>query len=126
MSKVSSSNTKPEILVRKFLFGCGMRYRLHNKKLPGKPDINLAKYKTIIFIHGCFWHCHENCEAARLPKTNLDYWKHKIDSNTKRDHINADKLISMGWKIIIVWECELKNAVLRTERLNNLIYEIKK
>ena len=124
MSKVSSKNTKPEILVRKFLFSNGLRYRLHIKKLPGRPDITLAKYKAVVFVNGCFWHGHENCEAATLPMSNVEYWNRKISSNKRRDMANMGKSASLGWKVIIVWECELINSNNRVARLENIIQEI--
>jgi DNA mismatch endonuclease (patch repair protein) len=106
MAKVSGANTKPEILVRKFLFSKGYRYRINVKSLPGKPDIVLPKYKTIIFIHGCFWHGHQNCEAAALPTSNVDYWTKKISSNITRDFQNTEQLQTLGWNVITIWECE--------------------
>ncbi len=123
MSKVSSEDTKPEILVRKYLFSEGFRYRKNVKDLPGKPDIVLPKYNTIIFVHGCFWHGHENCEAAKLPDSNLNYWVKKISSNMNRDSQNIQILRKFGWNVIIIWECELK-AKVRKERLTSLVKEI--
>ncbi|GHT04351.1 very short patch repair endonuclease [Bacteroidia bacterium] len=123
MSKVSGKDTKPEILVRKFLFSKGFRYRKNVNKLPGKPDIVLPKYKTIIFIHGCFWHGHENCEAAKLPTSNVAYWTKKVSSNIERDCRNKQSLKSLGWNVIVIWECELKIKN-RGERLESLIMEI--
>lgn len=108
MSKISSKNTKPEIVLRKALFEKGYRYRINYKKLPGSPDIVLPKYKTVIFVHGCFWHAHSNCKEAHLPKTNIEFWRNKINSNIKRDKKTTQLLISLGWNIIIVWECEIK------------------
>jgi DNA mismatch endonuclease (patch repair protein) len=108
MRKVSGKDTKPEVLVRKFLFSKGFRFRKNVKELPGKPDIILPKYKTIIFIHGCFWHGHENCEAAKLPTSNVDYWTKKVSSNVMRDLQHTQQLQILGWNIITIWECELK------------------
>lgn len=123
MSKVLSKDTKPEIIVRKFLFSRGFRYRKNVNTLAGKPDIVLAKYKTIIFIHGCFWHGHVNCPAYRMPKSNIEYWQKKISTNIERDIQNINSLKSMGWNIVIVWECELKKKS-RNKRLEALIKQI--
>lgn len=108
MSKIPSKNTKPEIVLRKALFAKGYRYRINYKKLPGKPDIVLSKYKTVIFVNGCFWHSHINCKDAHLPKTNTEFWKNKIDQNIERDTKNIQQLSDLGWNIITVWECEIK------------------
>ena len=123
MSKVSGKDTKPEVLVRRFLFSKGFRYRKNVNGLQGKPDIVLPKYKTIIFVHGCFWHGHENCEAARLPASNMEYWTKKISSNVIRDFQNIQLLKRSGWNVIVIWECELK-MINKENRLNNLIREI--
>ncbi len=124
MSKVSGKDTKPEILVRKHLFSKGFRYRKNVKNMPGKPDIILPKYKTIIFVHGCFWHGHNDCEAAKLPVSNVDYWTKKISSNIKRDSSNIQQLEKLGWNVIVVWECELKSKA-KEKRLEQLVNEIK-
>jgi DNA mismatch endonuclease (patch repair protein) len=108
MAKVSGVNTKPELLVRKYLFSKGFRYRINVKELPGKPDVVLSKYKTVVFIHGCFWHGHPNCEAARLPASNVEYWIKKVSSNITRDSQHLKRLSLLGWKVITIWECELK------------------
>ena len=108
MSRIRSQNTKPEIIVRKFLHKKGLRFRLNDKKLPGKPDIVLLKYNTIIFIHGCFWHCHRNCKFAKLPIQNSAYWISKLENNVRRDHVTQQKLKKEGWKIIVIWTCRLK------------------
>lgn len=107
MSKIRSKNTKPEILLRKALFAKGYRYRINDKKMPGKPDIVLPKYKTAIFVNGCFWHGHDNCKIAHIPKSNIEYWSNKIVKNKKRDIENYAKIQTLGWDIITVWECEL-------------------
>jgi len=107
MSKIKSTNTKPELMLRKFLFSKGMRYRINYKKLPGKPDIVFTKYKTIIFVNGCFWHGHENCKIAHLPKTNTDFWQNKISRNIERDNKNVQNNILLGWKVLVIWECEI-------------------
>ena len=107
MSRIRSKNTKPELALRKALFARGFRYRVNDKKLPGKPDIVLPKYKTVIFIHGCFWHGHEDCKYAYIPKTNTRFWIDKITSNAERDKVNAEKLTALGWNVLMVWECEI-------------------
>jgi len=123
MAKVSGKNTKPEIKVRKYIFSKGFRYRKNVSDLPGKPDIVLPKYKTIIFIHGCFWHGHENCEAAELPTSNVDYWVKKVSSNVNRDYQNIQLLKKSGWNVIVIWECELKKKN-EEKRLDYLVKEI--
>ncbi|WP_345270558.1 very short patch repair endonuclease [Nibrella viscosa] len=123
MSRIRSKDTNPEIVVRKFLFSMGFRYRLHDSKLPGKPDIILPKYKTAIFVHGCFWHNHEGCKRANLPKSNLDYWIPKIERNKKRDVENQAKLAALGWHIIVIYECQLKAKVL-SDTLNKVVNEL--
>ena len=104
MSAIKSKNTKPEIAVRKLLHSMGYRFRLHRKDLPGSPDIVLPKYKTVIFVHGCFWHRHQNCKYASTPKTRQEFWNKKFNENINRDKINQENLSSKGWKIIILWE----------------------
>lgn len=124
MSKIGGKNTKPEILVRKFLFSKGFRYRINVKTLPGKPDIVLPKYKTVIFINGCFWHGH-NCKKGKLPSSNIDFWKEKISNNKSRDDKNSDLLIKLGWKVIIIWQCEISKIDDRIKILNKLLEDIK-
>lgn len=111
MAQVKSIETKPEIALRKFLFSHGFRYRKNVKQLLGKPDIVLPKYKTIIFVHGCFWHGHKNCEASTLPKSRQEYWYPKIKGNIKRDIKNKKLLKKLGWQIITVWECQIKKIL---------------
>ncbi len=123
MSLIRSTDTKPEALVRKYLFSHGFRYRKNDKKLPGKPDIVLPKYKTVIFVNGCFWHMH-GCSRSRLPKSNLEYWKPKIDKNIERDRIVRSKLSELGWNVIVVWECELKKKNF-DNRMEKLCSEIR-
>ena len=123
MSRIRSTNTKPEEIVRKYLFSHGFRYRKNDKRYPGKPDIVLPKYHTIIFVNGFFWHMH-GCSRSRLPRSNQDYWKPKIERNIQRDAENQQKLEADGWKIIVVWECELKKRIAE-ERLSRLCEEIK-
>lgn len=107
MSKIRSKNTKPELVFRKALFARGFRYRLNVQNLPGKPDVVLPKYKTVIFVNGCFWHGHTDCKYANTPKTNKEFWNKKITSNAERDIINREKLSTLGWNVITVWECEI-------------------
>ncbi len=107
MAGIKGKNTKPELVIRKAIFNRGFRYRIHEKKLPGKPDIVLKKYKAVIFIHGCFWHKH-NCHLFKWPKSNPNFWKKKISTNKKNDLQNINKLIESGWRITIIWECSLK------------------
>jgi DNA mismatch endonuclease (patch repair protein) len=124
MSHISGKETKPEILVRKFLFSNGFRFRKNVKDLPGKPDIVLPKYKTVIFIHGCFWHGH-TCKRGTLPTTNVKFWKIKIGGNVERDKRDILELEKQGWNVIIIWQCEIKNITLQNERLTELLSEIK-
>lgn len=124
MSRIRSANTKPEEIVRKYLFSHGFRYRKNDKRYPGKPDIVLPKYHTIIFVNGCFWHMH-GCSRSRLPRSNQEYWKPKIERNIQRDAENQQKLEADGWKAIVVWECELKKRTAE-ERLSRLCDEIRK
>ncbi|MBR3098442.1 MAG: DNA mismatch endonuclease Vsr [Clostridia bacterium] len=108
MSQIKGTNTKPEEIVRKYLFSKGFRYRKNVNDLPGKPDIVLSKYRTVVFVNGCFWHHHENCKYFVWPRSNAEFWKKKIDGNVMRDSINHEKLKAAGWRVIDVWECELK------------------
>ena len=110
MSQIRNKNTKPEELVRKYLFSQGFRYRKNDTRLPGKPDIVLPKYKTVIFVNGCFWHGHEGCKYFIWPKNNTDFWKNKISGNILRDAKTLKKLNAAGWRVITIWECELKAA----------------
>ncbi|MBB6108357.1 T/G mismatch-specific endonuclease [Mucilaginibacter lappiensis] len=112
MSRIRGKDTKPEMLVRKYLFSRGFRFRLHVKDLAGKPDIVLPKYKTVVFIHGCFWHGHEGCRYYTIPKTRTEWWLNKITGNTVNDNKAFATLTEKGWRIITVWECELKKQVI--------------
>lgn len=123
MSYIRSTNSKPEEIVRKYLFSKGFRYRKNVRKLPGCPDIVLPKYHTVIFVNGCFWHKHD-CGRFSWPSSNTEYWIPKITRNVKRDEENYKKLTDMGWKVLIIWECELKKNV-RVERLESLVKAIK-
>lgn len=124
MAAIKGKDTKPEMIVRKYLFSRGLRYRVNNRKLPGSPDIVLKKYKTVVFIDGCFWHGHEGCKYFRLPKTNVDFWRHKIAMNIARDYANGVDLRLAGWKVIRVWECDIKTKIKREVTLERLYNEI--
>ena len=123
MSAIKSKNTKPEIAVRKLLHSMGYRFRLHRKDLPGSPDIVLPKYKTVIFVHGCFWHRHENCKYASIPKTRKEFWENKFRANVKRDLEIQEKIKIMGWKYVVIWECEIKNKSIFEKNFNNLFLD---
>lgn len=122
MSRIRSKNTKPEILVRKHLFSKGLRFRKNDKRYPGHPDIILPKYKTAIFVNGCFWHVHEGCPSFKWPKTNIDFWLKKLGTNQIRDISNYASLRESGWKVIVIWECELSKQM--DTRLTNLFGDI--
>jgi DNA mismatch endonuclease (patch repair protein) len=123
MAKVTGKETKPEILVRKFLFSQGLRFRKNVKALPGTPDVVLPKYRAVIFVNGCFWHGH-TCRQGHLPSSNIEYWENKIAENILRDNRKKSELENLGWKVIVVWQCEMKNLALRNERLTELLSEI--
>lgn len=125
MSRVSQKHTKPEIIVRRFLFSKGFRYRINYKKLPGSPDIVLPKYKTVIFINGCFWHGHNKCKLAKRPDTNKTYWYDKIDENIKRDNRKIKELKKLGWKVLTVWQCQIQSKVKAQKRLSYLLKQLK-
>lgn len=110
MSRIKGKDTKPEEIVRKYLFSKGFRYRKNDPKLPGKPDIVLPKYRTVIFINGCFWHMHEGCKYFVWPKHNAEFWEKKIRDNAERDKKNYKKLEEQGWKVLTIWECGLKDT----------------
>ena len=112
MAAIHSASTKPELRLRNALWHLGFRYRVNVKRLPGSPDIVLSKYRTVIFVHGCFWHGHKDCKNASMPKTNIDFWKAKITRNQERDQEVWRQLEAKGWSVIIVWECQLKKAVM--------------
>ena len=124
MSSIKSVDTKPEMVVRRFLFSKGLRYRVNDHKLPGSPDIVLKKYKTVIFIDGCFWHGHDGCKYYQLPKTNVDFWRHKITMNIARDYSNNVDLKLAGWHVIRIWECEIKTKAKRKNTLEALYFNI--
>lgn len=114
MSRIKGKDTKIEVEVRKYLFSKGYRFRKNDKRYPGKPDIVLPKYHVAIFVHGCFWHRHEGCKDATTPKTRTEFWLEKFDKNVKNDQIKQEKLRELGWKVIVIWECELKKNFMKT------------
>ena len=124
MSRIEGKKTKTELLVRKYLVSQGLRYRLYSKKLPGRPDIVLQKYHTVIFIHGCFWHGHEGCRYFVVPKTRTEWWLNKINTNRENDRKNCELLKEMKWNVITVWECSLKKKK-QESTLNNILNMIK-
>ena len=123
MSRIKGKDTKPEMLVRKYLHANGLRYRLHSAGLPGKPDIVLPKYKTVVFVHGCFWHRHEGCRYFVVPKTRTEFWMNKIGRNVANDEKQQAALVAAGWRVLTIWECELKPAV-RDENMAKLLTNI--
>ena len=123
MAGIHGKDTKPEMVVRRWLWGRGFRYRLNHPRLPGKPDIVMRKYRTCIFVNGCFWHGHEGCRYYTIPKTNTEFWENKIKQNRERDQKVQRELASMGWHSIVVWECELKPKV-REKTLESLTFTL--
>lgn len=124
MAAIKGKDTKPEMTVRRYLFSRGLRYRVQVRDLPGTPDIVLPKYKTVVFVDGCFWHGHKDCRYYRLPKSNFDFWKSKIERNIARDTSDEEKLRALGWRVIRVWECKIKKVSDREKVLNRLYREI--
>lgn len=121
MSRISGKDTKPEILVRSLLHRMGYRFRLHKKELPGKPDITLPKHKKVIFVHGCFWHGHENCPRSKRPSTNVVFWNKKINGTIERDKQNIQNLENLGWETLILWTCEIKNQDILKHKLKSFL-----
>lgn len=121
MSRIGGKNTKPELRVRKALHHMGFRFRLHRKDLPGHPDIVLPKYKTVILVHGCYWHRHPGCRFAYTPKTNVDFWTHKFAENVERDRLNKAELQRLGWRVSVIWECETANREMLSLRINEIM-----
>ena len=124
MASISGQETKPEISARSFLFKQGFRFRKNVKSLPGKPDIVLPKYKSVIFVNGCFWHGHKKCKASTLPKTRKEFWTNKIKANIDRDKRTISELKKVGWKVIIIWQCEINTVIKREKRFEKLRKEI--
>jgi DNA mismatch endonuclease (patch repair protein) len=117
MAQIRGKNTKPELWIRQFIWSNGLRYRLHAKNLPGTPDLVLKKWNAAIFVHGCFWHHHDECPLFKLPSTRQDFWREKLESNARRDAASVNKLTSLGWRVLIVWECAMRfDAVLAEEQ----------
>lgn len=124
MSRVGSKNTKPELLIRSFLHRNGFRFRLHGKDLPGRPDLVLPKYKSVVFVHGCFWHRHQNCPKATVPATRRSFWEEKFERNQKRDRRNLFQLRKLGWRSIVVWECQLAKETTRRRIQKRLLAQL--
>jgi len=114
MGRIKGKNTKPEMILRSQLFKRGFRFRVNKKDLPGKPDIVLPKYRTAIFVHGCFWHYHKDCREGRIPSTNTKFWKQKLERNIAKDEKNVEALKNKGWNVVVVWECEIENKLEKT------------
>lgn len=121
MSRVTGKNTKPELIVRKLLYNMGYRYRLHNKKLPGTPDLVFTSRKKVIFIHGCFWHGHEGCKKSKKPSTNYEFWERKINNTILRDEKKLKELYLQGWSVLIIWECETKKVEYLKQKLKSFL-----
>lgn len=124
MAAIKGKDTTPEMIVRRYLFSRGLRYRVHVRKLPGNPDIVLPKYKSLIFVDGCFWHGHEGCRYFRMPRSNVEFWRQKINRNVARDIRNEKELKTLGWKVYRVWECEIRKASCREQYLKGLYDKI--
>ncbi|MDG4554193.1 MAG: DNA mismatch endonuclease Vsr [Candidatus Competibacter sp.] len=121
MSRIRNRDTAPEMAVRRELHGLGIRYRLHNGKLPGRPDIVIGRLHTVIFVHGCYWHRHPGCRLAYIPKSNVEFWQSKLEGNAIRDAQNQARLVALGWRVIVIWECEIRNRATLRERLVKLL-----
>ena len=122
MAQIKGKDTKIEVKVRQYLFSKGFRFRKNDKRFPGKPDVVLPKYKTVIFVNGCFWHMHEGCKQGRLPKSNVDYWREKLAKNVENDKKHTEQILGMGWTPITIWECELKKNF--EDTMDKIILEI--
>lgn len=125
MARIAGKDTKPEVMVRKWLFAQGFRYRKNDNRLPGKPDMVFPKYRAVVFVHGCFWHGHEECRKAKLPETAKEFWTEKISRNRERDRIAREKVEAAGWRVFVIWQCEISNRSNQTERLERLALELK-
>lgn len=121
MAGIRNRDTAPEMAVRRELYRLGIRYRLHNGKLPGRPDIVIGRLRTVIFVHGCYWHRHPGCRLAYAPKSNVEFWQRKLEGNAIRDIENQARLIEMGWRVIVIWECEIRDRTAWRERLAKLL-----
>ena len=126
MGKIKSKNTKPELIVRQALFRDGLRYRLHRRDLPGKPDISIDKYRLVVDIRGCFWHGHFGCKDGHTPKTNTAFWRDKLQKNIERDKKNFEKLRDLGFEVFVLWECEVKNRKVLSEKLEHIYDYLRK
>lgn len=125
MSRIRGTNSIPEMTLRRYLFSKGYRYRVNDKKLPGSPDIVLKKYKTVIFVHGCFWHMHQGCKYFKYPSTNAEWWREKLAKNKLRDERKINELKRIGWKVLIVWECEIKDkSIFYNDKIIKLLYMV--
>lgn len=124
MSKIRGKNTNPEMILRSILFRQGFRFRVHKKDLPGKPDIVLSKYKTVIFVHGCFWHFHKDCREGRIPPSNTEFWKAKLEKNVERDVRHKENLEKLGWTVLTAWECEIEKSLENV--VERIVSELKK
>lgn len=125
MATVKNKNTKPEIQVRKALFKKGIRYRINDKNLPGSPDLVIQKHKSVIFVHGCYWHGHDNCSKGIKPETNKEFWQVKIQKNKQRDKRAQEELKAKGWTVLVIWGCQLKNQSVFGETIGRIINELK-
>lgn len=117
MARIKAKNTTPEMKLRKLVYGMGFRYRIHDRRLPGRPDLVFQGRRAVIFIHGCFWHRHSGCRLARIPKSNVEFWSNKLEKNRLRDARNIASLEALGWRVLVIWECEIKND----DRMKNTI-----
>lgn len=121
MARIRNRDTAPEMAVRRELYRLGIRYRLHNGKLPGQPDIVIGRLRTVIFVHGCYWHRHPGCRLAYTPKSNVEFWQRKLEGNAIRDIENQARLVEMGWRVIVIWECEIRDREALRQRLARLL-----
>lgn len=121
MSSIRSKDTQPELMIRRLIHSMGYRYRLHNKKLPGKPDLTFSSRRKVIFVHGCFWHQHKECGHGKVPTSRVDYWKPKLEKNVKRDIENQKKISAAGWDYLVIWECEIEDIESVIVRIKNFL-----
>lgn len=123
MSRIRGKDTGPELAVRSLLHRLGLRFRLHDKRLPGRPDLVLRRHQTVVFVHGCFWHRHAGCSQATNPSSNAEFWRHKFTTNVQRDQAVANALRLAGWRVVVIWECELKDMPTLTRRIQQLFLD---